>query len=60
VVDHFFKENGMPTPVGMDQTPLNKIREIIGADAVLYATLRQYGAKYVVITSVTTCLVCSP
>jgi hypothetical protein len=54
VVDHFFKENGMPTPGEMHQAPLNKIREIIGADAVLYITLKQYGTKYEVITSMTT------
>src|SRR5215813_13108465 len=51
VVDHFFKENGMPTAGEMHQAPLNKIREIIGADAVLYITLKQYGTKYEVITS---------
>jgi hypothetical protein len=54
VVDHFFKENGMPTAGEMHQAPLNKIREIIGADAVLYITLKQYGTKYEVITSITT------
>ena len=54
VVDQFFKENGMPSPGEMFQAPLGKIREIIGADAVLYITLRQYGTKYQVIASVTT------
>ena len=43
LVDQFFKENGMPTPGEMLQAPLGKIREIVGADAVLYVTLRQYG-----------------
>ena len=45
LVDHFFKENGMPTPGEMVQAPLEKIREIIGADAVLYITLKQYGTR---------------
>ena len=54
VVDQFFKENGMPSPGEMFQAPLGKIREIIGADAVLYITLRQYGTKYQVLASVTT------
>ena len=53
VVDHLFKENGMPTPGEMVQAPLDKIREIIGADAVLYITLRQYGTRYQVISSTT-------
>jgi hypothetical protein len=53
VVDQFFKENGMPGPGEMVQAPLSKIREIIGADAVLYITLRQYGTRYQVLASVT-------
>jgi hypothetical protein len=53
VVDQFFKENGMPTAGEMHQAPLNKIREIIGADAVLYITLKQYSTKYEVIASYT-------
>lgn len=53
-VDQFFKENGMPTAGEMHQAPLNKIQEIMGADAVLYLTLKQYGTKYQVINSATT------
>jgi len=53
VVDHFFKENGMPTAGEMHQAPLNKIREIFGADAVLYITLKEYGSKYQVVNSAT-------
>lgn len=53
VVDHFLKENGLPTPGEMVQAPLDKIREILGADAVLYVTLRQYGTRYQVISSST-------
>src|SRR5882672_6304721 len=41
VVDQFLKENGMPTAGEMHQIPLNKIDEIIGADAVLYITVLQ-------------------
>jgi hypothetical protein len=55
VVDHFFKENGMPTPGEMHQAAPKKIYEIMGADAVLYITLKQYGSKYLVISS-TTCV----
>ncbi len=54
VVDQLFKENGMPTPGEMHQAPLNKIREIIGADAVLYITIKEYGSSYQVINSATT------
>jgi hypothetical protein len=53
VVDQLFKENGMPTPGEMHQAPLNKIREIIGADAVLYITVKKYGSSYQVINSAT-------
>jgi hypothetical protein len=53
LIDQFFKEQGMPTPGDMVQAPLGKIREIIGADAVLYITLRQYGTRYQVLASVT-------
>lgn len=53
VVDHLLKENGLPTAGEMHQIPLNKIRDIIGADAVLYITLKEYGSKYMIISSVT-------
>ncbi|MFZ0828160.1 MAG: GNA1162 family protein [Verrucomicrobiia bacterium] len=51
LVDQFMKENGLPTAGEMHQAPLNKIREIFGADAVLFVTLKQYGTKYHVISS---------
>lgn len=53
VVDQFLKENGMPTSGEMHQVPLNKVAEIMGADAVLYTTLEQYGTKYQVLNSAT-------
>jgi len=53
VVDHFLKEQGLPTPGEMVQAPLGKIREVFGADAILYVTLRQYGTRYQVIASTT-------
>jgi hypothetical protein len=53
-VDEFMKENGLPTAGEMQQASLKKIGDILGADAVLYITLLQYGSKYEVITSVTT------
>lgn len=54
VVDQFFKENGMPTAGEMHQVPPKKIGEIMGADAVMYVTLKEYGAKYQIISSVPT------
>jgi hypothetical protein len=54
VVDQLFKENGMPTAGEMQQAPLDKVREITGADAVLYITLEEYGTTYKVIDSATT------
>jgi hypothetical protein len=54
VVDAYMKENGLPSPEEMHGVALKKIREIIGADAVLYVTIEEWGQKYIVIQSVTT------
>ena len=51
VIDQYLKENGMPTAGEMHQVPLKKITEIIGADAVLYLTLEQYGSKYQLVSA---------
>jgi len=53
VIDTFLKENGLPTPAEMNQVPLDKIRENIGADAVLYVTINDWGQKYQVLSSTT-------
>lgn len=53
VVDQFLKENGLPTAGEMHQIPLQKVREILGADAVLFVTVEQYGTKYQILNSVT-------
>lgn len=52
VIDHFLKENGLPTPAEMNGIPLDKIGEHIGADAVLYITIEDWGQKYQVVSSV--------
>jgi len=57
LTDELFKANGMPTPGEMHQVPLNKVHDIIGADAVLYLTVKQYGTKYVILSSNTEVLV---
>jgi hypothetical protein len=51
LVDQTFKENGLTQPGDMHQAPLPKLREIFGADAVLYLTVEQYGASFRVIDS---------
>ncbi len=53
VIDHFLKENGLPTPAEMNGIPLDKIEEHIGADAVLYVSIEDWGQKYQVLTSKT-------
>ncbi len=51
VIDTFFKENGMQTTDDMNSIPLDKIREIIKPDAVLYADIEKWGQEYQIISS---------
>lgn len=51
VVDQFLKENGLTVPGEMHQAPLAKLRDVFGADAVMYITIQQYGSKYQVFSS---------
>ncbi len=51
VIDQYLKANGMPTAGEMHQIPLAKVAEIIGADAVLYLDLKQYGSKFQLVSS---------
>jgi len=53
VVDQFLKDNGLPTPDEMHTASLARIREILGADAVLYVTIEQWGQKYLILQSTT-------
>ncbi|MGJ8690954.1 MAG: DUF799 domain-containing protein [Thalassotalea sp.] len=53
VIDTFLKENGLPTPAEMNSIPLEKIDEILGADAVLYVDIEDWGQKYNILSSVT-------
>ena len=54
VIDHFLKENGLPSPREMHAIPLKKVKEVIGADAVMYITIKEYGTRYMIFDSVTT------
>lgn len=53
VIDLMMKENGLPTPGEMHQVSLAKIDEILGADAVLYVTIEEWGTEYHIISSST-------
>jgi hypothetical protein len=53
VIDAFLKENGLPTPAEMNGIPLDKIAEHIGADAVLYVSIEEWGQKYQLLSSST-------
>lgn len=44
VVDRMMKENGLQMPGDMHQAPLSKLQEVFGADAVMYITIRRWGA----------------
>ncbi len=54
VVDALFKAEGVPLPPEMHQIPPEKLCEVFGADAVLYATIRRWTTTYVVLNTTTT------
>lgn len=51
LVDETFHQNGLHNPAEMHDVKLQKLREIFGADAALYITVKQYGTSYTVISS---------
>ena len=51
LVDETFHQNGLHNPAEMHDVKLQKLREIFGADAALYITVKEYGTSYTVITS---------
>jgi hypothetical protein len=53
VTDQFMKDNGLPTAGEMQQAPLAKFAEVIGADAVLFLKLEHYGSTYQVVNAST-------
>ena len=53
IVDAFMKDNGLPTAGEMHGVSLSRIDELIGADAVLYLTIVDWGQKYQVLNSQT-------
>ncbi len=53
LVDETFRQNGLVNPAEMHDVGLVKLREIFGADAVLYIEVKQYGTSYAVVSSET-------
>ena len=53
LVDETFRHNGLTTPNDIHDVAPAKLREIFGADAALYITVKQYGTSYVVVSSET-------
>ncbi len=51
LVDQTFRENGMTNPGEAHDAPPAKLAEVFGADAVLYITINDYGAKYMLLDS---------
>lgn len=57
VVAETFRQNGMTQPEDIHALPVNKLRDIFGADAALYMHVKRYGTTYMVIRSDTTVVV---
>lgn len=53
VVEETFKHNGMTTPQDIHAVSVARLRQIFGADAVLYVDVTDYGTKYRVLSSET-------
>jgi hypothetical protein len=53
VVDRMLRDNGLMGPAEMHGAPLDRIRDIFGADAILYLTLQDWGTAYRVLDSAT-------
>lgn len=51
IVDAFMKENGLTDPYEMHQIPVDKLREVFGADAVLKIQIQDFGQQYVLLSS---------
>jgi hypothetical protein len=51
LVDETFRQNGLTTPTDIHAVPAAKLREIFGADAAVYLTVKSYGTSYLIISS---------
>lgn len=54
LVDETFRQNGLTVAGDMHGVPVAKLRDIFNADTALYITITQYGAKFMVLDSVST------
>ncbi|MCC2616526.1 DUF799 domain-containing protein [Aestuariibacter halophilus] len=54
LVAQTFRNNGLTVAQDVHAVPIQKLREIFGADAALYMSIENYGTSYVVIASDTT------
>ena len=52
LVTETFRNNGMQMPGEMHQAPVQKLKEIFGADAALYIKVTRYGNTYAILNSV--------
>ena len=53
LVDETFKQNGLMTAQDIHAVSTDKLRQIFGADTALYLNVKEYGSKYMVISSET-------
>lgn len=51
VMEETFRQNGLTAPAEIHELPAAKLREIFGADAALYMSVKKYGASYAVLSS---------
>ncbi|NLY12099.1 MAG: DUF799 domain-containing protein [Gammaproteobacteria bacterium] len=51
VVNDLFKHNGMTEPSEIHAVPVEKLREIFAADAVVYLKITEFGTSYKILTS---------
>lgn len=51
LVDETFKQNGMTTAAEIQGLASSKLKEIFGADAAVYLRVKDYGTKYLVLSS---------
>ncbi|NML31162.1 DUF799 domain-containing protein [Paraburkholderia antibiotica] len=53
LMEETFKQNGLTAPAEIEQVSPAKLRDIFGADAVLFSKITQYGSVYRVVDSTT-------
>lgn len=54
VMEETFRQNGVVSADDIHGLPASRLRDIFGADAALYMTIKQYGSSYQVLVSTTT------